>query len=224
MPSVTAQLVTRSSAPFGPGTARSIQERVRQFQDAEKKAARSAAATATTTSRNSFKYLRPPGPQRPGRESTGGRFPDYLQWDVDARGQVALDLDELETKAPHWIILELGTGESAQMRVGGDETSVEGAGARSRIRTVRSQRGRRIHPAFVFAQGGIYSPPGAARNQQLVARQLVTGAPARRRAIVIKREINGQHFVKKGAQTGFRQYRQSVLTAAREAFRKGSAP
>lgn len=223
MPQVTAELVVRPSAPVGSGP-RSLQGRIKEFGTKVRQAEYAAATTATEVSRSNFHYLRPPGPQRPGRESTGGRFPDYLEWEVDARGQIGLDLNKLETKASHWIILELGTGKKAEMRVGGDGDDIGGAGARTRVRTVRSQRGRKIHSAFVFADGGHYSPPGAAHNQQLVARSQVTGAPSRRRSIVIKREIVGQHFVKKGAEAGFRQYRKSVLSAAREAFRKGSAP
>ena len=91
---------------------------------------------------------------------------------------------------------------------------------------LRSQRGRRILSSLVFADapGGAYTPPGARRSQQLFYRSQVTGAPRRRRPIVIKREIQGQHFIQKGAQAGFRQYRQSVTAAARQAFRKGNAP
>lgn len=236
MPTLKADFVVRPSAPFGLSSAvsagsgapaNSIKARVRQFQQAEKRAAVEAAQVATRTSRANFRYLRPPaGAQRPGRESTGGRFPDYLEWRVDRAGQVGLDLQELETRAPHWIILEIGTGERAKMRVGGDEDGAGGSvGPRATMRTVKSQRGRRIHPSLVFADGpgGQYSPPGAERNQQLFARNRVIGAPRRRLGIVIKNEIEGQHFVKKGAEEGFRHYRRSVLAAAREAFQKGSA-
>ena len=237
MPTLSAELVVRPSAPFGRSSAmsadsgaaaNSLSMRVRQFQKAERAAAQQAAATATTVSRSNFRYLRPPaGAQRRGRESTGGRFPDYLQWQVNrSTGQVELDLQRLETKAPHWIILEIGTGESAQMRVGGDTDGAGGSlGPRARLRTVKSQRGRRIHPSLVFADGpgGQYTPPGAERGQQLFARSRVTGAPRQRLGIVIRREIEGQHFVKKGAEAGFREYRRSVLSAARQAFRKGSA-
>lgn len=228
MPTLTADFVVRSSAPFGPGAANSIKRRIARFQQLERQAAQESAAIATATTRANFRYLRPPaGAQRRGRESTGGRFSDFLEWEVDrATGQVELDLQELETKAPHWIIMELGTGERGQMRVGGDTDGAGGQlGPRARLRTVKSQRGRRIHPALVFADGpgGQYSPPGAERNQQLFARNRVIGAPRRRLGIVIKHEIKGQHFVKKGAEAGFRHYRRSVLAAAREAFQKGSA-
>ena len=237
MPTLKADFVVRPSAPFGLSSAvsagsgaptNSIKERVRTFRQAEKRAAAEAAQIATRTSRASFHYLRPPaGAQRPGRESTGGRFPDYLEWEVDPRsGQVELALQELETRAPHWIILEIGTGERAQMRVGGDTDGAGGSiGPRARLRTIPTQRGRRIHPSLVFADGpgGKYSPPGAERGQQLFARSRVIGAPRRRLGIVIKREIEGQHFVQKGAEAGFRHYRQSVLAAARNAFQKGSA-
>lgn len=237
MPKLSAELVVRPSAPFGRSSAisagsgaaaNSIQRRVTQFRRAEARAAKEAAQIATSASRANFHYLRPPaGAQRPGRESTGGMFPSYLEWEVDPRsGQVELALQNLETRAPHWIILEIGTGERAQMRVGGDEDGSGGSiGPRATLRTVKSQRGRRIHPSLVFADGpgGKYSPPGAERGQQLFARSRVIGAPRRRLGIVIKREIEGQHFVQKGAEAGFRHYRRSVLAAARDAFQKGSA-
>lgn len=237
MPKLSAELVVRPSAPFGRSSAMSsgsgaasnaIGQRVRAFQKAERAAATQAAATATQVSRSHFRYLRPPaGAQRPGRESSGGRFPDYLRWKVNPNtGQVELDLNNLETKASHWIILEIGTGKRAQMRVGGDTDGAGGSiGPRATLRTVKSQRGRRIHPSLVFADGpgGQYSPPGEERGQQLFARHRVIGAPRQRLGIVIKREIEGQHFVKKGAEQGFREYRRSVLTAARQAFRKGTA-
>jgi hypothetical protein len=39
--------------------------------------------------------------------------------------------------------------------------------------------------------------------------------------MVIKREIQGQHFVQKGGTTAFREYSTSVRAAARQAFQKG---
>lgn len=229
------ELVVRPSAPFGrssaisagsSGAENSIQQRVAAFRRAERQAAQEAARVATAVSRQNFKYLRPPaGAQRPGRETTGGRFGEYLRWEVDPRtGQIGLDVQELEAKASHWIILELGTGKRAQMRWGGDAED-GGPAPRATLRTVKAQRGRRIHPSLVFADspGGHYSPPGAERGQQLYARSRVIGAPRQRLGIVIKREIEGQHFVKKGAEAGFRTYRQSVLAAARKSFRKGTA-
>ena len=236
MPTLNAEFVVRPSAPFGRSSAmssgsgaagNSIAQRVNAMRKAERRAAQDAARTATSVSRSSFHYLRPPaGAQRPGRESTGGQFPEYLKWGVDSAGMVSLVLNELDAKAPHWIILEIGTGKRAQMRWGGDSDGSGGTlGPRATLRTVKSQRGRRINPAFVFADGpgGHYSPPGAERGQQLFARQRVIGAPRRRLGIVIKNEIEGQHFVKKGAEAGFREYRRSVLAAARQAFSKGTA-
>lgn len=144
------------------------------------------------------------------------------------RDGVALDLDTLDSKAPHWPILELGTGKTGRMKTGGAERGarLEGPLVRTEVKTIPRQSGRRIHRAFVFGTGpgGQYTPPGAATGQQLLLRNQVTGAPARRLGIVIKREIKGQHFIQKGARAGFREYRRSVLAAARQSFRKGNAP
>lgn len=222
------EFLSRQSAPFGKNAANPIKKRVATFEREVARAATAAAQIATTTSRANFKYLRnPAGAQRATRESTGGRFANYLEWKVDSQGQIGLDLNALETRAPHWIILELGTGAKAEMRSGGDaEKGGKGASLapRARLRTVKSQRGRRIHPGLVFADGpgGTYSAPGSARGQQLFARSRIKDAP-RAPGIVIKKEIKGQHFVKKGAQAGFREYRRSVLAAARTSFQKGVA-
>lgn len=225
MPHLKAEFQVRGNAPFGRASTNPLTARIKEFQRAEQEASRRAADVATRTSRNSFRYIRPPGPQRPGRESSGGQFPNFIEWTPARGGGVALDLAELDAKAPHWPILELGTGKSARMKFGGAERGVSNARS-AVIKTIPRQRGRRIHPAFVFGTGpgGSYTPPGAQRGQQLLMRHQVTGAPRRRLGIVIKKEIKGQHFIQKGARAGFREYRRSVLAAARRSFRKGGAP
>lgn len=220
MPTLSAALESRPTAPWGRGAARPVSARVREFVGEEKRIAQAAARVATDASRRNFKYVRPPVPSnaRASRESTGGRFASHIDWRVDRGGQVSLDIQKLQQQAPHWIILEIGTGERARMQFAGDPQ--RGVNSNVAVRTVRAQRGRVIHAGLVFADaGGNYSPPGAARNQQLFARQRVIGAPRQRLGIRIKREIQGQHFIQKGAQEGFRQYRESVLAAARQSFR-----
>lgn len=219
-----SQLIARPSAPFGAGARNPIGARVQRLLEVERRASATAAETATAKSRNSFHYLREPvaGLKRNGRASTGGRFASHIQWTPDATG-VALNLEHMNVEAPHWPILELGTGKSARMRFGGDT----GANPRARaaeLRTIPSQRGRAIHGALVFADGpgGTYSPPGASRTQQLFYRDQVAGVPRYRRTLRIRREIKGQHFIQKGAQAGFRQYQNQVLAAARQTFRKGT--
>jgi hypothetical protein len=131
--------------------------------------------------------------------------------------------------APHWIIQEIGTGKRATIQRHDTPNPVgrprKGA---SHVRTVKSQRGRRISAGLVFASGGNYSAPGARTGENLHWASRVQGVPMRTRqnprgqnaAIRISKEIQGQHFVKKGGQAGFREYRGSVLAAARQAFRK----
>jgi hypothetical protein len=77
---------------------------------------------------------------------------------------------------------------------------------------------------LVFASAGRYSPTrGGIRSEQLHWASQV-GAPWRAPAITIDREIKGQHFARRGGEQGFRQYRSAVLSAARQAFNKRSAP
>ena len=227
MPNLTnSQLIVRPNAPFGRASANPIGRRVQRLIEAERSAANEAAEIATETSRQKFHYLREPisGLRRRGRSSTGGRFASHIKWERDTESGVQLNLQELDAEAPHWPLLELGTGKSARMRWGGDDDPSNPRARAAQIKTIPSQRGRRIHGSLVFADGpgGNYSPPGASRSQQLFYRDQIAGTPRYRREIRIRREIKGQHFIQKGAQAGFRHYRTKVLAAARQNFRKGS--
>lgn len=189
-----------------------------------------AAKKATQVSKSSFRRVRELAPPRSGR-SGKGQLVNSISWARRSDGTVGLKQAELNAKAPHWIIQEIGTGQRAITRVAGTPrpTGRPTKGAQY-VKTVKSQRGRRISPGLVFAsRGGQYSPPGAAHNQQLYARMMVRGAPirtARSRlsapGIRISKEIRGQHFIKKGGQAGFREYRESVLAAARQQFKKSN--
>lgn len=203
---------------FGSGFAK----RLKYFEDAELRARKMAARAATTATRANFSYLRDPIAPRPGRSSTGGRMKQSLEWSA-RNGRVEFDMTQADREAPHWIIQEIGTGSRATLRSGGADNPVgrprKGA---TYVRTVKSQKGRRIKGGLVFATGGVYSPPGARRDEQLQFISRVTGAPHRPAAIRISREIHGQHFVRKGGQAGFHEYSQSVLAAARQAFQKSA--
>lgn len=191
----------------------------------ERQAREQAAAVATNVTQASFTYKRPAdAARRRGRSfTTGGRFPSFLEWTVTA-DRVAFDARKANSRVPYWIIQEIGTGQSARIRKAG-ETVQRGRPTREEasVRSPRipSQVGRLIpaNLAFGTAEGGNFTPAGAARGQQLYLRSRLKGAPVQRdRALVITREIEGQHFVQKGGQAGFRQYRTSVLAAARQAF------
>jgi hypothetical protein len=223
MPQLTTQLIERTPGLLG----RRLTERTQKLVQAEQDARKVAAGVATQTTRNSFRYLRPANaPKRPGRESTGGQFRDELRW-VARSGPdapVEFDIRAADSKVPYWIIQEIGTGESATLRRGGAANPVgRPASGATYVRTVRSQRGRLISIGLAFASGprGVYSPPSAAHGQQLYLRSKLTGRFGRMRGVdqlVITKEIKGQHFVQKGGQEGFREYRTSVLAAARRAF------
>lgn len=185
-------------------------ERTRRFMRAEARARVAAAKAATDASQAKFVYLRQIHAPREGRETTGGRLRGMLQWEAarDAT-QVRFDHKELDRKARHWIIMEIGTGKRAVMRHGQSSQPGNRTGrARGRtrndnpdLRIVSSQVGRPI--AYIpFTDTGIrtrISPTGPA-------------------PIVIRREIQGKHFVREGAKAGHRTYRRQLIAAARSSF------
>ncbi len=205
-----------------------IRRAMKVLAEGEQRARKDAAQIATQTSRSNFRYLRPANaPKRPGRPSTGGKFADALKWEAKPgpTGMVEFDLAHIDKRVRYWIILEIGTGQSATMRRA-DKPNPRGrpsAGA-TYVRTVKSQVGRRISPNLAFGTGprGTYTPFGAATGQQLYLRRQLKKAPVGpRRAqngVYISREVIGQHFVQKGGREGFRAYRTSVRAAARRAF------
>jgi hypothetical protein len=221
---VTTKVIARTPGLLTGG---SMQQRLNEFLAAEQTARTKAAQTATSASRAKFRYKRPANaPRRPGRSSTGGKFKTYLNWKPTATGGVAIDTKALDKNARHWIIQEIGTGGRATVKRGGSPNAKgRPKNGAAYIRTVRPQAGRRLSPGLVFATGpgGHYAPFGAGRKQQLYLRSKIKGAPAAPapgHEVRIRREIKGQHFVQTGAEKGFRQYRTSVLSAARTAFRK----
>jgi len=225
MPQLTMKVTDRRGT-FDSG----LNKRLKALLDAEQRAKQMAARAATTSTRANFRYRREAIEPRRGRSSTGGRMKQHLEWTV-RNDRVEFDIDKADTMVRHWIIHEIGTGQRATIRKAAEANPLgrpkKGA---TYIRTVKSQRGRRISGGLVFATGGRYSQPGARRDEQLHWASKVLGVPhwgrapgARQAASIrIRREIEGQGFVKKGGEHGFREYEQSVLAAARQAFRKGS--
>jgi len=204
---------------------RRMTERTNRLLQGELSARSSAAKVATDVTRatwNSRGGKRPVAPARPGRSSTGGRMADHLSWRAQGGpdGQVVFDLAKADADAPQWIIQEIGTGARATVRRGGAANPVgRPASGASYVRTVQPQRGRRVAATLAFSSGprGSYTPPGAARGQQLfLAVQLKNGS--RSRGFRITREIQGRHFVRDGGEAGFLRYEQEVLKAARSAF------
>lgn len=217
---MNATLRTANSDILGKG----IEKRIDKLLTKIDAARLSAAATATAVSKQRLKRSRPVAPARVGRDNK--HIEDVLRWNRVTRG-VALNYADLNKQASHWLIQEIGTNRSATIY------SFDG---KTQVRRIPSQRGRRISSGLVFATGpgGKFTPPGAGKNQQLYLRSKVQGAPVVRRhvrtsddigsrrsnSIRIRREIPGQHFVRDGGKAGFRQYRKSVLAAARTQFRR----
>lgn len=197
-----------------------------QFIAGDLKAMDDAAAKATTVSRstwNSRTNRRNPGGLGAflGRETTGGKLASTVKWGRTVKGEVALNYQQLNRTAPHWIIQEIGTGKRANVIAPGRAAPAGRPTPGGQfVRTVKAQRGRRIPGSLVFAtKGGVYSPPPGSGREQLYLRSMVKGAPVHASTMTIRREIKGQHFVQKGGQAGFRQYKKDTLAAARRAFR-----
>lgn len=226
--SVSVAVIDRGALGGKPGGI--LQQKIGAFIKDVNAARTRSAATATQVSKQNVRRIRDLDVPTGGRDRYHG-LQDALRWrPVSGGSGVGLALNELNAKFPIWLVHEIGTGERAVQRVAGQPNPVGRPGrGSSYIKTVKSQRGRAISNFYVFAsRGGQYSPPGSARGQQLYARSMVKGAPVRydpqtqRSAanIRITREIRGQHFVQKGGQAGFREYRESVLAAARSQLKK----
>jgi hypothetical protein len=167
---------------------RRLRTALRSLRDAEALALKAGAAKADEVSRSGFRYRRPSAPPRAGRSSTQGKMTEHVDWKVE-RGAVRLDVKKLDRAAQY-------------------------------VRTVKSQKGRKISASLAFgtSPGGQFVPAGAGRGQQLYRRRDLTGSPFRPRRITIRNEIHGQHFVRDGARAGYREYRRTMLGAARRTF------
>lgn len=197
----------------GTGGIRSIRERLSAFASADVTAQRAALAKANTVSRSSFKRKRDIAPPRRGR-SGRGQMTNSINWGrVTGQSSVALRMSDLDKAAPHWIIQEIGTGQTANI-YRADESGPQV----NRVATVPAQTGRRIASSLAWATQGRYVPPNRAGGTQNLFPRV--GAARANNTMVIRREIEGQHFIKKGADAGFREYRTSVLAAARRELRK----
>lgn len=206
-----------------------IEPRIKRFLDSLSGAQARAAEVATEAARKQVKHVRPLTEPRPGRNFKP--IESVIRWRPvkSLNGDPGLNQQELNTEAGHWLVQNIGTGRSAVVHVAGrpNPTGRPAKGA-TYIRSIPSQKGRRIRAGLVFATGpgGTFVPPdrGQFRNQQLQLRKNVEGGPwSRTRSqagIVIGREIEPQRFVQAGTKAGFREYRESVLAAARSEFSK----
>lgn len=210
-----------------------VQKRVGELMRVSVAAETRAARTATQASRRAVQNRRPFAAPRPGRNHL--RISRALRFFPDPDGgEVKLNTGFLDDRAPHWIIQNIGTNQSATLKRGGPSANPVGRPKKgaSYVRKVKSQQGRRISSGLVFATGprGSWSRPGSAVGQQLYLRKHVSGVPfgnQRDRSqpgIRIGKEIRPQRFVQEGVKEGFSEYRSSVLAVARQQFRRGRKP
>lgn len=178
-----------------------------------------AARQATAISRSTFQSKlsgRPHVPSRPGRPTTGGSFPNLLQWRPVQTRQgtyVAFNIAQLEGRAPYWLIQEIGTGNSATILDTGER------------RSVKSQTGRMISRTLTWADASAtYDVPLSERArtvpQQLMSVKDVKNAPL---AIDlepqrIRKEIEGKHYIRDGGMHANREYQLSLESLARRTF------
>lgn len=203
-----------------------LRSNVRKFEQGHERALNRAVQTATTRSRAQFRKMlsgRAHAPARPDRPTTDGHFAQLIRWDRQVgragamRGAasagdtfVAFQLEELEGRAPYWLIQEIGTGETATILDRGE------------TRSVKAQRGRLISPNLVWADvAGNYDVPRAPMGQQLRTLQDVKGLPMRMdlEEIRIKKEIDGKHYIRAGGMQANAEYRASLLGLAERLFR-----
>lgn len=217
--SLVPYTTTQSTDPLRKGKA-GVQEglhtKLTKFAAADIAAQRAAAAKATAVARASFKRRRDLAPVRPGR-SGQGKMTSFIQFSRLANESgVALKIKDLDKAAPHWIIQEVGTGNTANIM-----RAANGGPTTTRVATIPSQKGRIISAGLVWAAQGRYvAPSPGGGTDQLVPR--IGPAHRTKTPLRIKREIEGQGFVKKGSTEGFREYRTSVLAAARRNLQRGA--
>lgn len=205
-----------------PALARGFAARAEKYGD-------EAAERATDMSRRMsrrFSSNRPLAPSRPGRPSTEGTFANYLIWQANAGGRIELDIATLKAAAPYWLIIEIGTGESARILNGGGGE------------TVKSQKGRRISQSLFWADSAS-APPlrpmtkgkrmeqiqahfPMGMNQQLYPIEDISNAAyiprAKGRTGRIRKEIKGKHFIQDGGATGFQFLRDETISDFKRTF------
>lgn len=215
---VSAWVSDRKGSHVPASLANAFTLRLNNFRKELGQAQLEAANAAQRTSLATQRRLRPKAAPRAGRDYRSIR--SAIEWQPSGTG-VQLNIAKLDTEAPHWIIHEIGTGQSANIRSAG--TSLPNGRPKKNSatrRTVSSQVGRRISRRLVWAdQAGNFAQYSSGKHQLALVGQ-VSGVPYRRQTLVIKREIKPQHFIQAGAKEGFRVYRRSVLAAAQSTLTK----
>jgi hypothetical protein len=189
---------------------------VAQFSSHARASLDEAATRATATSREVFDHelkRRESAAPRVGRPTTGGAFSGYLQWAprTTSKGSVvSFDYERIDSKAPYWIIQEVGTGRSFK---------VLGTTTNGFAGNIRTQRGRGLPFGLQWGVGGAYVSPGSfdgAQLQPVSTLRVPAHTPLKR--MRIRQEIEGKHFVRLGGQEGFRFYEASLRSEFRRIF------
>lgn len=192
-----------------------LPNRASRFVRQVEEAAVEAAQYATAVSQNQFRSNvsgRPFAPARAGRPTTEGAFETLLRWEpTSANGVIGarFDLDIIASRAPYWIIQEIGTGEGA---------SVTGGHVAEYV--IPSQIGRSISNHLVWASGVLTASESGSRTSVSGGKEQLylvpPGAAFRkpRRKLKIGKEIKGKHFVQAGGREGFASFSATVRAAA----------
>lgn len=232
----------------GPGSAGAkfmadIRSRVAVFAEAELSARRSAAAEATTVTRDRARAVRPYAPDRDGRAS--GRMSQTLKWtptDETSRvSGVRFDLASAEANSPYWAIQEVGTGPKATAQMFRANPKDPANPVKAGTITVPTQVGRVLPRGLGWGTGvgGKFQRPGEGQNQQIYrlveldmgtqgtggnTRNPRSGNRATHKTeaarIIIRREIPPKGMVKAGGIAGFRRYSRELLAGWQQAFKR----
>jgi hypothetical protein len=191
-------------APGGP---------ISQFRTAATNRENQAAKAATDLSRTTFQSRlsgRPLAPPRAGRPTTSGTFASNLVWNPDhANNTIMFDTQQIRSRAPYFLIQEVGTGQSARI--------LNPPGTL----TVPSQRGRLIAGNLQWAPGpgAAPAPPGRGGGlEQLYLLTDLNNATRRTRRMRIRREIRGKHYLRDGGIEGFRLLSEGLKADAQRIF------
>lgn len=213
---------------------RRLKRTVDAFHQSLDAAQSEAAEAATLAGRKRWKARQDRRPRvgpRPGR-STKTHTNRVIKWTpLDAKTDTGatFDVKSADRRVPHWFIHEIGTGKSAHMKrpVHQGRTGRPKKGA-STVRRVKSQKGRKIKRHLVWSDGAPMVQQGKderARVRRSGGGQLMLasemGVPPRTRLMVIKKEINGKHFVMKGTTEGFRRFNTLLMAAGEKHWNTG---
>lgn len=201
-----------------------FQEAARAFGQVAMDAEDNAAEAATRVSQDVFQRQRGDRPLAParrgknyGRPTTSGQFAQRLLWVPDGDGNVEFDVRKIASAAPYYLIQEIGTNATAEIRNtahGGPSGTIH----------VRSQVGRLISSNLYWASSvgakAKSAKTGAFGDQLFYGSDLdqETLSQVRKRRKRIRREIHGKHFLQAGGFAGFNALFDELSREAQRIF------